>query len=238
MLNILDTDNTKALREFDFFFILDTFSGLGKQNISAINCAMRNVLLNLNQAQKTINDYLLNISVMECGRGIRWQTIRPEPVSEFMWHDILPGGGHISWEKTICELSAQLSRRRMLDSGNRKGRPVVVFISDTPLEWHFVKDRSNLHENKWYRNSYRVAITSDIECVEGLRALIHAPFDCVVLEDINHLPLVLEDIIQTAVDLLPHNISVDSPLWEDDVLPGNFSDGLIWDVNEINWDIL
>lgn len=185
-------------RDQVFFFVLDTSTGISNERIIAINHAMWEAILLLEQYQA--EDWLgltIKVAVLECGRTTRWVSKMPEAVCDIIWEDIAPGNGYISWYEGILELESQLSRRAMMYSETGMNAPVIVFITNTPpIEQDWDKTIEPLHHNTWFKHAIKYAITSDHSSLESLEELIGMPEFCYELTNTDQLCGTLLDVLK------------------------------------------
>jgi uncharacterized protein YegL len=152
------TDGVAILKKrLYLFFVLDSSGSMQGANIQAVNTACKEAIE---------SDELRNIGadvyvgVLEFNNGCRWMTQEPIPIDQFQWQDLTADGG-TDLGLACRELDKKLRKDEYLQAPAGLAAPAIILMSDGEPTDDFGAGLSMFKQNKYYKQTIKVAIAVD-----------------------------------------------------------------------------
>ncbi len=153
---------TPKRRVLPVFYLIDTSGSMTGERIAAVNEAMFETLVELNNISAYDNSTEIQIAIMQFSSGCSW--ITPSSglvgVSDVIWSD-LRATGLTNLGLACAELNKKLSRREMFleqDRGRSTYSPVIFLFCDGSPTDIWDKELGLLKNNKWFKHAKKIAI--------------------------------------------------------------------------------
>ena len=140
------------------FFLIDTSGRMEGQAIEAVNTAMRELLLDVQEyVQENVDNVSVRYNVLEFNTEARWMYNAPVPVEDFLWLD-LQGSGLRSLGEAYRRLNEKLSRKNggFLYEYANKAPIIILLLAGTPTD-DVESGLAVLKENKRNQHSIKIA---------------------------------------------------------------------------------
>lgn len=133
------------------YILLDTSGSMEGAKIGALNDAMSNILVTLQEA--AFDGKKLELAIMTIGKTVQWMYDSPRPVMDFGWKE-LKANGMTPLGSACIELDAAL--KTYTSKGDKVG---IIILSDGCPTDDFESGIALLKQNSVFKESYRYALS-------------------------------------------------------------------------------
>lgn len=142
------------------FFVIDISGSMQGARIGSVNDAIRNVLPELKKRERSNTSAEIMVAILEFSTRANWRTLAPQPVSSFVYEDIVNVGGGTSYGSAFAALNDKLSRKQFMNAAAGAYTPLIIFMTDgKPSDMGlYPEELDKLRRNKWFQYSTRAGI--------------------------------------------------------------------------------
>lgn len=206
--DLADLDIRLVKRAMVVFFVVDVSGSMRGARIGAVNDAIRNLLPELKKKEATNTSAQIKIAILEFSGRAQWKTPSPQPVSDFIFHDIeVSQSGGTNYGAAFEQLNEKMSSKEFLNSASGSYTPLVIFLTDgKPSDIGLYPEQlEKLRHNTWFNYATKVAIAiekdaADPACRKALIAFTGNEKMVLEAKDTNILAKQIELVTATGIN--------------------------------------
>lgn len=152
----------------NMFYLIDTSDSMEADgNLARVNDSMPEIVEILAMISDTNHDQSdIYISCITYGTQARLIYDMPVLANDFRWAPIHGGGGS-NLGDAFELLSEQMRRGAALSSADGHLRPAVILLTDGFADHGWEVGLARLHDNRWFRESYKIVIALGADAAEA-----------------------------------------------------------------------
>ncbi len=144
-----------ARKKMVMFYLIDTSSSMDGSKIGIVNQVMEELVPEVRNLGNADSD--IYFAVMSFNSDCSWITPEPQSVETFQWNR-LTATGMTSMGEAFRELNSKMSRHAFLSAPHLSLSPVIFLLSDGEPTDNAEDPLKALKENRWFKNSLKVAV--------------------------------------------------------------------------------